>query len=229
MGYKQKVGFDPKKMGTTPGMCLGNVRKGYGIPGKYHDAKAAMLAARSHGKLHPMNTIPTNCAVPVFADTASVYEHVMVDYYGTMLSDGKVVSNPQAFKYFGWSEELNDVQIVDYVEDPKPKKSNAESATEVIEGKWGNAPERYTRLREAGYDPAVIQAMVNEMVKGDSNIRVGDRVLPKTFKDYYGKTLKKTRDFYFVKQISGDRVVLVVDNVNGAVYAAVKKDNVRKV
>jgi len=41
------------------------------------------------------------------------------------------------------------------------KKSDDQIAAEVIAGKWGNGSDRVTRLRQAGYDPAKIQAKVN--------------------------------------------------------------------
>lgn len=223
--WEQVIPFNLNKMGKEPGMCLGNVRKAYGIPGKYHSAKEAMEAAKKAGQLHPMDTVPTNCAVPVFADTTSVYEHIMVDDHGAVYSDGKRVSNPQAFKYFGWSESLNDVRIVKWVD---ARKSNEEIADEVIAGKWGNAPERYERLRAAGYDPAVIQQIVNEKC-GGGGIRVGDKVTLNTWVDYSGRPLRKTRDFYFVYQLNGNRAVLTADRVGGPVYAAVNKNNLKKV
>lgn len=40
-------------------------------------------------------------------------------------------------------------------------------AQEVINGKWGNGPERMQRLLEAGYDPSEIQTIVNKMLKGE--------------------------------------------------------------
>lgn len=43
-----------------------------------------------------------------------------------------------------------------------PNKSNEEVANEVIQGKWGNNPERKQRLTEAGYDASVIQNIVNQ-------------------------------------------------------------------
>ena len=42
--------------------------------------------------------------------------------------------------------------------------SPEELAKEVIRGDWGNGDERKKKLREAGYDPAVIQAKVNEIL-----------------------------------------------------------------
>lgn len=41
-------------------------------------------------------------------------------------------------------------------------KTNDQIADEVIRGLWGNGEGRKNRLRAAGYDPAVIQAIVNQ-------------------------------------------------------------------
>lgn len=122
MAYKQVRDFDPAKMGKKQNLCLQNCRIGFvpEIPPKYVDAKEAMLANKNSGNLHNMNTRPTNCAVPVFADTASWNEHVMVWDKDKLYSDGKVV-NPNAFIFFGWGETLNDVRVVEWVEEPKPE------------------------------------------------------------------------------------------------------------
>jgi hypothetical protein len=42
-----------------------------------------------------------------------------------------------------------------------PKESISQVAKEVIAGKWGNGPDRVSRLKAAGYDPNVVQAEVN--------------------------------------------------------------------
>ena len=62
-----------------------------------------------------------------------------------------------------------------------------------------------------------------------STIVVGDRVTLKDWVDYNGTRLLKTRDFYYVSEINGDRCVLRADNMNGPVYAAVKKSNLKEV
>jgi N-acetylmuramoyl-L-alanine amidase len=43
-------------------------------------------------------------------------------------------------------------------------KSVTDIAKEVIAGHWGNGEDRKHRLRNAGYDPAEVQKMVNELV-----------------------------------------------------------------
>ena len=48
---------------------------------------------------------------------------------------------------------------------PKPKKTNQEVAKEIALGfgGWGNGTTRTTKLKSAGYDPVVIQNLVNKM------------------------------------------------------------------
>ena len=44
---------------------------------------------------------------------------------------------------------------------PSSGKSNEQIASEVMAGSWGNNPQRSANLRRAGYDPSVIQGIVN--------------------------------------------------------------------
>lgn len=62
-----------------------------------------------------------------------------------------------------------------------------------------------------------------------TDIKVGDKVTLKNWVDYNGTALRKTRDYYFVSQIVGDRAVINADGVNGVVYAAVNVNNLTKV
>ena len=47
----------------------------------------------------------------------------------------------------------------------KAKKTVAELAKEVIDGKWGNEPTRSKRLKAAGYDAKAVQKKVNSLLK----------------------------------------------------------------
>lgn len=49
--------------------------------------------------------------------------------------------------------------------DWKELKSIDEIVKEVLAGKWGNGVERRQRLRAAGYNPTIVQARVNELLK----------------------------------------------------------------
>lgn len=57
-----------------------------------------------------------------------------------------------------------------------PKKSVAQVAQEVIDGKWGNNPKRKADLEKAGYNYSIIQGRVNDILTG------GSRSEPKTKK-----------------------------------------------
>lgn len=51
------------------------------------------------------------------------------------------------------------------VEGDEDHKTDEEIAREVIAGKWGTGTDRMNRLHAAGYDYAVIQAIVNSILK----------------------------------------------------------------
>lgn len=120
MSWKQVRNFDLSKMGKKQGYCLQNVRLAYDIPAKYADAKSAMNASKQQGTFHEGLDIPTNVDIPIFAETGSPNGHVMVDKHGNVYSDGEYLSSLKGMTLLGWSETLNDVRIVEWVEDPKP-------------------------------------------------------------------------------------------------------------
>lgn len=138
--WKQLVQFRLQDMGTRPGWCLANVREAFGITPKYADAKAAMEANKTQGTLHDTSTLPTDVAVPVFIDTPSVYEHVIVADQGTFYSDGARLTSLDGLKVFGWAETLNGVRIVEKVEVPDepapvPTPEPVEKPVESLVGK----------------------------------------------------------------------------------------------
>lgn len=253
MAWKQKQPFDLSKMGTRPGYCLQNVRLAFDVPPLYYDAKAAMLANKNAGTLHDISTLPTNVAVPVFVDTASINEHVEAADHGVFYSDGKRLSNPYAQTFFGWGETLNDVRIVEFVPDPAPTPTPTPGINvgdKVTLKNWvdyNGTPLRQTRdyyfVSQLNGDRAVLTAdsidgvvyaavNVNNLVKVGGNtpkpITVGDKVLPIEWVDYNGTPLRQTRDFYYVMQLNGDRAVLTADAMDGPVYAAMKVNNLRR-
>lgn len=119
MSWKQVKDFNPKNMGTKRGWCLQNCRLGFGITtGRYLSAKEDMEAQKKNGTLHDFSTIPYNCAVPVYINTSSKYEHVEVCDHGTWWSDGRKVSEPK--NIFGWGELCDGTRVVKYTNVKKP-------------------------------------------------------------------------------------------------------------
>lgn len=62
-----------------------------------------------------------------------------------------------------------------------------------------------------------------------TGFKVGDKVTLKNWVDYNGTRLMKTRDYYFISQLNGNRAVLTADSVNGTVYCAANTNNLIKV
>lgn len=123
MGWKQIKSFDPSKMGTRKGFCLQNVAKGYGIypsPDPSASAKQDMERNAARGTLHRSSNFPTQVAVPVYLDTASPYEHIIVADHGVYWSDGKRLSSLSGLTVIGWGEWCNGYQIVVSTPDPVP-------------------------------------------------------------------------------------------------------------
>lgn len=74
--------------------------------------------------------------------------HTLIVTEGYPREDGKPTVKPKPDKAAG-----------------KAKKSIEEVAREIINGKWGNNPERKEKLIKAGYVPAEVQAVVNKLLK----------------------------------------------------------------
>lgn len=170
MAYVQVKTFNLSKMGKRDGWCLMNVRLGFGIAnGKFPSAKADMESQRANGTLHPLSTIPNNCAVPVYIDTTSPYEHVEVCVNGkTWYSDGRKVNPPAKASVFGWGELCDGVRVVK-VETSKndlSKYSDYELAQMVLKGQFGNGAVRKAKL---GNRYNSVQAIVNSLCGGVSS------------------------------------------------------------
>lgn len=163
MSYKQIKSFKLSKMGKTKGYCLKNVRLGFGIGAKYASAKDAMNADKKAKVFHAGIPTDKTIQVPVYIDTTSKYEHVIVWDKGTCYSDG-TKCNINLMKVFGWSEYCDGVRVVEKIAEPK-KKSVTEIAKEVIAGKWGNGLTRKNKLTKAGYNYNEVQKKVNELLK----------------------------------------------------------------
>ena len=113
MYYEQVKEANVKRMGKRKGWCLQNTRLAFGISvGKFASAKADMESQRKNGTLHDISTLPVNVCVPVYVDTVSQYEHVILSAYGTFYEDGAKISRYKYSNYFGWGECCDGVRVV---------------------------------------------------------------------------------------------------------------------
>lgn len=113
MNFEQVKEANVGKMGRVKGWCLQNVRLAFGIPtGKFASAKDDMLSQKNAGTLHDISTLPENVSVPVYIDSASKYEHVILSHQGVFYEDGSRISRTKYKKYFGWGEYCDGVRVV---------------------------------------------------------------------------------------------------------------------
>lgn len=104
-------------------------------------------------------------------------------------------SNSTSSSRNGWisyEENMrNDVSRVWSGKLPKaePKKTTAQIAQEVIDGKWGNGEERIAKLKAAGYDPSEVQKKVNEILAPKPT--KAEQIVKKA-KSYCGSKTKET-------------------------------------
>lgn len=161
MAWQQVKQFNIRQMGRKTDWCLQNCRLGFGIKtGHFESARADLDSQRKNKTIHNINTLPKNCAVPVYADTSSPYEHVVVVDHGTWYSDG--VKIKPISKVYGWGEYCDGVRVVRWVEDKK--KTVTAIAKEVIDGLWGNGLTRKKHLIDAGYNYDEVQKKVNDLL-----------------------------------------------------------------
>lgn len=104
--------------------------------------------------------------------------------------NGKWGNNPQrkqrlqeaGYNYDSVQEEVNRLANSSSAtsKPSKPKLKSLDSiAKEVLDGKWGNNPQRRASLKKAGYDPDVIQDRVNVLVGSGNMIRKSNNQIAK--------------------------------------------------
>lgn len=89
-----------------------------------------------------------------------------------------------------WSKYANPKTIVQ----PKPtttagaKKSNEQIADEIIDGTygWGNDDNRKAKLKAAGYDPAAVQAIVNQKLSSTVVKKSTDEIVAEVIAEKWG-------------------------------------------
>lgn len=111
--YEQVAPCNIKNMGKKKGWCLQNCRLAFGFKvGKFASAKTDIESQRKNKTLHSMDELPINVCVPVYVDTSSKYEHVIISNYGTFYEDGYKISTNKYNKFFGWGELCDGQRVV---------------------------------------------------------------------------------------------------------------------
>lgn len=126
--YKQTKPFSIAKGGTVKGMCLRNVRLGYGIAPRYDTAWDAW-----NNTPKMTGPIPTGVDVPLYYSYTTTINGVRKNFghinvrlaNGQVWNDGKIYTSLAMYRllhptvrYQGWSTAVNNVAVVKYVQAP---------------------------------------------------------------------------------------------------------------
>lgn len=125
MSWVQTRGWNSNKGGKEAGMCLKNVRLGYGIGPVYDDAWTAWQNTQQHKN----RSYPAGVYAPIFFSYTTTinkvrrnYGHIGVRYPdGRFWSDGRVFASVEAYEknyapvFVGWGESVNGVRVIQKV------------------------------------------------------------------------------------------------------------------
>lgn len=141
------------------GWGIDKVTKHQDYNGKYCPHRTLDLGwdrfiAMIDAKLNPINVASKS--------VGEVAEEVIKGLWGNGADRKKRLANA-GYDYAQVQAAVN--AIVKGTHSAPKKKTNEEIAKEVIAGKWGNGSARKKKLKEAGYNYSVIQAVVNKMLK----------------------------------------------------------------
>lgn len=141
------------------------------------------------------------------------------------------------YKFIGCiiNPAIGDVHYVAPAPKPSPKKSIDEIAKDVISGKYGNYPERKTKLEAEGYNYSEVQNKVNKLLSGNKHkpsegFKVGDYVVPTKLVDYKGTRLIKYDEKYqIIQKDSRGNVLGAVRGSQRPIWAVLPDENIKKV
>lgn len=108
--------------------------------------------------------------------------------YSYVDSAGRRFNHKNGVQNGSWTHHGKMTPWVSYVT-PQPTpapsgKTNVQIAQEVIDGKWGNQPERQKKLEAAGYNYRTIQDLVNKMLSKKSVTEVAKEVIDGKWGNY---------------------------------------------
>ena len=147
-------------------------------------AASAQIAWNWNNTKHQDRNLPDGCFVPIWwTGGTGNYGHVAIakrsgnwvqiwsspyrhkaffDYFeGELNATIDNISRIYGVNYAGWTETMNTIRVVEWVNPPQ-LKSNEEIAAEIWQKKWGDGEERKRRLAAAGYSWDAIQSLVDK-------------------------------------------------------------------
>lgn len=145
MNFTQIISFNTATGGNIPGLCLDNVRRGFGIANKYSSAWEAW----QHTEQHTDRNLPDGLDIPIYYSYTTTIDGVTENYghinvrlrNGTVWSDGNIYASiddytsKKAPKFVGWGESVNDFKVIQEIEgEPMFSEGDANQLCPVLFG-----------------------------------------------------------------------------------------------
>ena len=139
--------------------------------------------------------------------TSTMQKYLMSSGYFELLTDNQYLTSDKYLlrgDILVYPSHHTAVNLDDgiYAKQSTELKSIDEIAQEVINGKWGSGSDRIQRLRASGYNPQLVQAKVNEILKTQQEVQQDtDNSNAKIIWDYL---MKKINNPYGVAGLMGN-------------------------
>ena len=139
--------------------------------------------------------------------TSTMQKYLMSSGYFELLTDNQYLTSDKYLlrgDILVYPSHHTAVNLDDgiYAKQSTELKSIDEIAQEVINGKWGSGSDRIQRLRASGYNPQLVQAKVNEILKAQQEVKQDtDNSNAKIIWDYL---MKKINNPYGVAGLMGN-------------------------
>ena len=139
--------------------------------------------------------------------TSTMQKYLMSSGYFELLTDNQYLTSDKYLlrgDILVYPSHHTAVNLDDgiYAKQSTELKSIDEIAQEVINGKWGSGSDRIQRLRASGYNPQLVQAKVNEILKTQQEVKQDtDNSNAKIIWDYL---MKKINNPYGVAGLMGN-------------------------
>jgi hypothetical protein len=147
-------------------------------PGPYLKSKFSYIAKEVNKKLKASTTTTTTTAKK--KSNVEIAKEVLAGKWGNG-EERKKKLKAAGYDYDAVQKEVAKLKATNTIT-PAKKKSNAEIAKEVLQGKWGNGDERKKKLKAAGYNYEAVQKEVEKLLapatpKKKSNAEIAKEVL----------------------------------------------------
>lgn len=190
--WKALIRFKDPKVAEKVALCMENAAKNNLIGYSQATRNTLLNEARKHNYDVSKVTVPCNCDCSSLVSVACMYAGIpesVLTLHGNCattstltncLKNSGLVDVYTSLPYLTKTDKLKrgdilikpNSHVVVVVQTETNKKSAQEVALEIVQGKgnWGNGAERRIKLIDSGYNPSIVQSLVNELMKEKKSV-----------------------------------------------------------